>query len=614
MELFEAEESVESKIRRAKSAHTSPEELLKLAGDENFEVVKAVAANPNCDDAVFSKLKDCDYYSILKTMLKNPKCPFSIIVEFAKMDAPLSDDKYEITPEMALQSTADNILFEILSKLDKPEITREKLLEIASCEDYDVIRDYIDKILANPNCDIAVLYALMYWYKKHQNLYNKYMSITPEELEKLSNSKDIETLRAVARHPNCPPRILAILSKHKEIKVRISVVRNSNCPVGLLKSAIEEKDEKYVAVKHYAIDNPNFPIELMDLLCKRTEKPIKEHIKEEWYITLEGHYAIEVLYKLVENKKTDSKKIDAIVYSKNIPYDIKVRALKHVNCPLKTLVNISAKGDKLSKTAIFVLEQKARNPKTTSEEFEILSTCTIPSVRLLVIKNESCPPEIFVKIAEKEAILSIKAKKKFKKIKDQQVKKEEPKKEETNEELMQNLDELRKQEEIAQMQIEEQELLIERYFDKIKKSSEILGEEFAKNRMSIVPKKRQRIPDEILYVRVGDHKEIAPEYMKFIEYIDFSLSDISGLKVSGIDWSKTNIRIDPQIVYKKDLSNAVFGDDNFIFANFEGCDLRGTDLSGEFESSIHGAITDEKTKLHKAKVTNVHSQTAQMSR
>ena len=70
------------------------------------------------------------------------------------------------------------------------------------------------------------------------------------------------------------------------------------------------------------------------------------------------------------------------------------------------------------------------------------------------------------------------------------------------------------------------------------------------------------------------------------------------LKVSGIDFSETNINIDPQRVYNKDLSGCRFGDDNIVFKSFEGCNLSGCDISDERESmGIENAYYDENTKL-----------------
>ena len=103
---------------------------------------------------------------------------------------------------------------------------------------------------------------------------------------------------------------------------------------------------------------------------------------------------------------------------------------------------------------------------------------------------------------------------------------------------------------------------------------------------------------EELFIKVDDHLEINPYYLEYINFINFYHIPTDNLKVSHIDWSATNISIDPQTVYKKDLSYAKFSDANITFKSFAGCILIGTDISEEMDSiGIEDAITDETTKL-----------------
>lgn len=107
------------------------------------------------------------------------------------------------------------------------------------------------------------------------------------------------------------------------------------------------------------------------------------------------------------------------------------------------------------------------------------------------------------------------------------------------------------------------------------------------------------IPEDELIIEVDDHLEINPFYLEYINFIDFNYLNTNNLKVCNINWKGTNISIDPQTVYKKDLSNAIFGDHNITFKSFAGCNLRGTDISEELDSTgIEEAITDEYTKIN----------------
>ena len=87
-----------------------------------------------------------------------------------------------------------------------------------------------------------------------------------------------------------------------------------------------------------------------------------------------------------------------------------------------------------------------------------------------------------------------------------------------------------------------------------------------------------------------------------MKYIDFSFVSFDNVKVSNTDFRGSNAVINPQIVYKKDLSNSSFDDNNIVWASFKGCDLRGTNLENEMESCVfEDAILDNNTRLPNSK-------------
>ena len=111
-------------------------------------------------------------------------------------------------------------------------------------------------------------------------------------------------------------------------------------------------------------------------------------------------------------------------------------------------------------------------------------------------------------------------------------------------------------------------------------------------------KVRVKIPEKELIVKIDGVRQINSMYLPYLEYIDFSFVDIRDLKVSGIHWEKTNISIDPQLVYKKDLSGCTLSDANITWKKFDGCNLEDCDISDEVESKgFETAITNENTKL-----------------
>ena len=106
------------------------------------------------------------------------------------------------------------------------------------------------------------------------------------------------------------------------------------------------------------------------------------------------------------------------------------------------------------------------------------------------------------------------------------------------------------------------------------------------------------VPEEELIVEVDGHREFNKDYIDSLKFIDLSLLDVTNLKLSNLDLRDTNIRINPQIIFNKDLSNSKLSDSNVVWASFKDVDLRGADISDEKESyDIEYAIIDESTKL-----------------
>ena len=108
------------------------------------------------------------------------------------------------------------------------------------------------------------------------------------------------------------------------------------------------------------------------------------------------------------------------------------------------------------------------------------------------------------------------------------------------------------------------------------------------------------VPDDMLLIKVDDHLEFNPDFVPYFEYINLAGVDCSNLKLSGYKLKKTNIKINPQKVYKKDLSNTTLSDANVRWGSFKGVNLCGSNVEDEKESfDFDQAITDENTKLPK---------------
>ena len=110
-----------------------------------------------------------------------------------------------------------------------------------------------------------------------------------------------------------------------------------------------------------------------------------------------------------------------------------------------------------------------------------------------------------------------------------------------------------------------------------------------------------QIDEDTLFEKVEDHYIIRREFIAVLKFLNLAYIDTTDLKVSDIDFRGTNIRINPQVVYNKDLSYSKFDDEN-IFGDFTGCNLKGTDISKEsLPVGINQSIIDEDTVLPEKK-------------
>lgn len=90
------------------------------------------------------------------------------------------------------------------------------------------------------------------------------------------------------------------------------------------------------------------------------------------------------------------------------------------------------------------------------------------------------------------------------------------------------------------------------------------------------------ITEDLLLVQVDDHLEINRNIIdaSLIRFFNLSLINFNNVKISGIDFRKSKAKINPQIVYNKDISNCIFDDFNISpFTNFDNVIIDNTDFS-----------------------------------
>lgn len=119
-----------------------------------------------------------------------------------------------------------------------------------------------------------------------------------------------------------------------------------------------------------------------------------------------------------------------------------------------------------------------------------------------------------------------------------------------------------------------------------------------------------RIIVKDLYDTVGDHLEIKPEYVKYLRIIDLSKETFANVKMCDLNFRRTNVSFDPQVVYKKEELGLKGSDFSKVFiwpfANFEKVNVIGTTLTYDddprtidsFNQSLLKSIHDDTTTIN----------------
>lgn len=94
--------------------------------------------------------------------------------------------------------------------------------------------------------------------------------------------------------------------------------------------------------------------------------------------------------------------------------------------------------------------------------------------------------------------------------------------------------------------------------------------------------KRITLTSGHLFESVDGVRRIKSKWLPYLKYINLNKVNFEDVDISGVDFSYTNLKLDPQIVHNKDLRNCRFishSSKEWIFtseANFTGCLLDGT--------------------------------------
>ncbi len=544
-----------------------PIEILEKHSSHGDEYIKSVALNPNCPRYIIEKLSKDSNIDVRKCVVQseacpedimrslfddvgaylifNPKCPEDLLIKLYDR-APLDRGtifKNPSCPVSLFKKYIDESLIKYKSSIifaEKNDVVTNMVLSSKCPSDilervYAYCTDGVTwLILDNPNC-------------------------SEELIDKICHNANNEIIEKAISHPNCSADTFNFLSKNNFINVRKAVLQSVNCPIdAIMTLAKDENDE-----------------------IRQT--------------------AMKKLIEYIGSSKCTLSDLEKVYLSRED--SIKIAVIKNKNCSINILMHyMEDKSKKVRNHAInriCSIVSKSNCPESDLEELYLIDNIKI---KLAIIKNDKCPAYILghymsdnninVRMSAKRKYDISKSYSKFKSIATTGTKPQEQ---------TANLEDFSKAKEVVDEKTREINLLrttILKNFSANKNLLEELGKKNSQEKERLMSMLRLTIPNEELLVRVGNHFEIKREYQEFLDLIDFSFVDFNDLKVCGYKWDKTNAHINPQVVYKRDLSNAVFADHNFTFKNFEGCNIQGTYLGDEKDSyGYEKAIIDENTIL-----------------
>lgn len=193
--------------------------LAELAMVDDFDVVQAVASNPNTPSDLLRQLALDECVSVRIAVAKNACTPAD-------------------TLDLLADDSSWNVGIEVLAN---PNISEDTLLRLSSTKRLSGIMlsnpNLPDKILQEALSDIDKLGV----YAAEEVIKNDNTPI--ETFEQFSRSPSSSVRTAVAKNTRTPREILASLSMDHEYSVRIAVAGNPNAPKSVLASMANDTDD-----------------------------------------------------------------------------------------------------------------------------------------------------------------------------------------------------------------------------------------------------------------------------------------------------------------------------------------------------------------------------------
>ena len=286
-------EMMEDKSNRrciAESDRVSKDILIELSKDENWEVRKNVAKNPNTPIEVLNELSKDKHDGVRSIVANQPKISIEVLNELCKdkdnevrrMVAGHPKTSIEVLNELCKDK--DNEVKSVVAK--NPNTTTEILEKLSEEKCAYIIRNVVE----NPNTSKDALSKLSKVDKEYFESGNEYQSYIKRCIGKHANTP-VDVLVYLSRkpkfrdgedswvrsesieNPNMPSEVLTELSKDDRYTIRESVAKNTNTPIEIIETLTTDE---YISVKKQAKKT----LKAMKKAEKEREKAMKKAEKE----------------------------------------------------------------------------------------------------------------------------------------------------------------------------------------------------------------------------------------------------------------------------------------------------------------------------------------------
>ncbi len=497
------------------------------------------------------------------------------------------------------------VLSDIKSRLDK--LSKDVLLSYLSLSycPSDVLEEYYDK----NDSDIKICLSM------NPN--------TPQNvLKELYNDKI--TKYNVIQNENCPREILNLLISTNDKTIFDALMKNNKCPKKLFRIAKDINLSNPICPKDvllkYSSNADNLTMKQISDLASNPS--MTDELLNMIYRSKLGYTA---RYSFAKNVNC-SEDILGKIYEKNNASDLTIDILKNAQCPQTIIIkelksnniekyraiacNINIPQGVLDKLSLIEDEELLCNIASNKKYKNLDNIANNPSgnVRKCALENESADLDLIKSmLSDVDESISLRALFKY-----YTYIKHSSNEEVNDEELESERREERKEEN------NNYDLELER----INSVNDKLKEEQNKETMATIRELEQimshmKNPDENFTIRRLQHtipinedflfddnpdgsRMIKKEFIKVLKYLDLSNINCKNMIATDIDFRFTNIDIDPQKVFKKDLSYSRFGDNNIHkFRNFNGVNMTGCDIS-ETRLSVGTKEKESSKELNEA--------------